>query len=337
MTATADVATETWKSRQATSHDYPAIADFLATATGLGGRKFAADSRDVAEQLESAYPGAATVLRDGRGQVRGYAAIHPPHGLQPEILGDFVFDPQTPTRSVESIVAAGVARFRREAVQHPGTFLRVFIGADQSAAIEALRKHGASQEGQFIRTRKPLSEEDVDALRSASAAGVTVLSWPEVLTRGLGEQVRQVQYDTFLEHFGNMSKTPELWRHHIESRSFTPDFSLAAIDDKGVVIGYVLGSTYTAGASHGRERSAHTDYIGVRGDQRRHGLGELLLKKIWLAALQRGLSAASLGTDIHNRSNAHLLYRRLGYVAVEDQFAYLIDAGSAKGHGGPAN
>ena len=329
MTVIAEAAVETWASRQATNHDYPAIADFLATANGLGGRKFAADSRDVAEQLASAYPGAATVLRDHTGQVRGYAALHPPHGLQPEILGDFVFDPQTPTRTVDLIVAAAVTRFRREATRHPGAFLRVFIGADQPAAIAALRRHGARQEGQFIRTRKPLSDEDPAALRSEAADGVTVLSWPEVLTHGLGEQVRQVQYDTFLEHFGNMSKTPELWRHHIESRSFTPDFSLGAVDDDGTVIGYVLGSTYTAGASHGRERSAHTDYIGVRADQRRRGLGELLLKKVWLAALARGLSAASLGTDIHNRSNAHLLYQRLGYVAVEDQFAYRIDSETA--------
>jgi ribosomal protein S18 acetylase RimI-like enzyme len=326
MTLTADTVTETWAAAQATSHDYPAIADFLATAHGLGGQKFTADSRDVAEQLESAYPGATTVVRDGAGWVRGYAAVHPPHGLQPEILADFVFDPHTPKRSVEHIVAAAVARFRREAEQHPGAFLRVFIGADQPAAIDALRRHGARQEGQFIRTRKPLTDEDPAALRAATAAGVTVLSWPEVLTRGLGEQVRQVQYDTFLEHFGNMSKTPELWQHHIESRLFTPDFSLAAVDEDGGVIGYVLGSTYTAGASHGRERSAHTDYIGVRADQRRNGLGELLLKKVWLAAVARGLSAASLGTDIHNRSNAHLLYQRLGYVAVEDQYAYRIDA-----------
>jgi ribosomal protein S18 acetylase RimI-like enzyme len=122
-----------------------------------------------------------------------------------------------------------------------------------------------------------------------------------------------------------MSKTPELWQDHIESRAFTPDFSLAAVDDDGDVVGYVLGSTYTADVGTSEERSAHTDYIGVRRDQRRRGIAEFLLKKIWLAALRRGFTVASLGTDINNRSNAHLLYRRLGYVAVENQFAYRID------------
>jgi ribosomal protein S18 acetylase RimI-like enzyme len=325
MTITGDAVIDTWTTGAATSHDYPAIADFLATTHGLGGRKFAADSRDVAEQLGSAYPGAATVVRDGAGHVRGYAAVHPPHGLQPEILGDFVFDPQTPARVVHDIVAAAVGRFRYEAVNHGGAFLRVFIGADQPAVIDALSRHGADQEGQFIRTRKSLVGEDPAALESVSIPGVTVLRWPEVLTRGLAEDVRQLQHDTFLEHFGNMSKTPELWQHHLESRLFTPDFSLAAVDHTDTVLGYVVGSTYTAPAAGGYELSAHTDYIGVRADHRRHGLGELLLQKIWLASLRRGLAAASLGTDIHNRSKAHLLYRRLGYVAVEDQFAYRID------------
>jgi ribosomal protein S18 acetylase RimI-like enzyme len=158
-----------------------------------------------------------------------------------------------------------------------------------------------------------------------------VVSWPDVIDGGFGEQVRQLQYDTFSEHFGNMSKTPQRWQHHLESRSFTPDFSVAAVDDASVVVGYVLGSTYTVGIGADELRSAHTDYIGVRRDRRLRGTAELLLRKIWLAALRRGFTAASLGTDIDNASKAHLLYRRLGYVAVQDSYAYRIDAkGRAK-------
>lgn len=181
------------------------------------------------------------------------------------------------------------------------------------------------REGEFIRTRKPLHGESREALATAHLDGLTVLAWSEVIDRGLSEEVRRLQYDTFLEHFGNMSKTPEAWEHHLHSRAFTPDFSVAAVDHSGEVVGYVLGSTYTSGTAQSEERSAHTDYIGVRRDQRQRGIAELLLRKIWLAALRRGLSLASLGTDIHNRSNAHLLYRRLGYVTVEEQFAYRID------------
>lgn len=307
-----------------TSADLPLIADFLATTPGLGGRKFAADSRDVAEQLDGAYPGAALLLRSEAGAVLGYAVLHRPDGVEPEVLGDFVFHPDVAREAVDGVVADIVDRFHRVAV--PDAYLRTYIGADQPAAIAALAERGARLERQFISTRKYLLGEDAAELDAARIDGLTVLSWPDVIDGGFAEQVRQLQYDTFSEHFGNMSKTPQRWHHHLESRSFTPDFSIAAVDDGGEVVGYVLGSTYTVGVGADEQRSAHTDYIGVRRERRLGGTAELLLRKIWLAALRRGLTAASLGTDINNASKAHLLYRRLGYVAVQDSYAYRIDA-----------
>lgn len=315
-----------WTTAPVTTLDFPQIADFLATTPGIAGRKFAADSRDVAEQLDGAFLGAVTAVRDEAQRVRGYAALHQPHGLQPEILADFVFDPAAPAAVVEDVVDGVVSRFTRESATIPGAFLRSFIGSDQQVAVDTLIRRGARREGQFIRTRKPLDQENIDELQGLTLPGFTYLSWPEVIEQGLAEQVRRLQYDTFLEHFGNMSKTPEAFAHHIGSRSFTPDFSNAVVDDGGAVVGYVLGSTYSYLTGSGEERSAHTDYIGVRRDQRKAGIGEFLLRKVWLAALRRGLSIASLGTDINNASKAHLLYARLGYVAVEHQSAYRIDS-----------
>nr|WP_322786880.1 GNAT family N-acetyltransferase [Mycolicibacterium septicum] len=296
----------------------------MATTPGLGGRKFAADSRDIAEQLGGVYPGSAVVLLDGEGAVAGYAALHRPDGAEPEVLGDFVFGPHAPADAVRAIVDGTVDQFGRVAV--PGAYLRVFIGADQAVTIDALLARGARQERRFASTRKSLRDEDPVALAEAGIASITILSWPQVLADGLAEQVRQVQFDTFREHFGNMSKTPQRWEYHLASRAFTPDFSLAAVDDDGVVVGYVLGSTYTSGSGADEIRSAHTDYIGVRADRRKAGTAELLLRKLWLAALRRGFTHASLGTDIANASNAHLLYARLGYRTVRDEYAYRIDA-----------
>ncbi|WP_454790958.1 GNAT family N-acetyltransferase [Mycolicibacterium lutetiense] len=312
-----------WTVEPAIPHDYPLIADFLATTPGLAGRKFAADSRDVAEQFDGVYPGSAVVLRGESADVRGYAALHRPDGAEPEVLGDFVFSPSVASATVESVVGETVERFHR--VTGPGAYLRVYIGADQPAAIEALVRRGARRERQFIATRKPLLGEDPAALAAAHLDGLTILSWPEVISGGLAEQVRQLQFDTFSEHFGNMSKTPQRWEHHLHSRVFNPDFSIAAVNDGGVVVGYVLGSTYTEGTGADEERSAHTDYIGVRRDLRTRGTGELLLRKVWLTALRRGFTVASLGTDIDNASKAHELYRRLGYLAVREQYAYRID------------
>jgi ribosomal protein S18 acetylase RimI-like enzyme len=323
MTLTDQALTTSWTVEAATAHDHPLIADFLATTPGLRGRKFAADSRDVAEQLAGVYPGSAVVLRSESADVLGYAALYQPDGAEPEVLADFVFSPEVAEAPVAEVVDDTVDRFHRVAT--PGAYLRVYIGADQPVAIEALVRRGARRERQFVATRKPLLGEDRAALAAAHIDGLTILSWPEVISGGFAEQVRQLQFDTFSEHFGNMSKTPQRWEHHLRSRAFNPDFSIAAVNDDGVVVGYVLGSTYTEGAGAEQERSAHTDYIGVRRDLRTRGTGELLLRKIWLAALRRGFTVASLGTDIDNASKAHELYRRLGYLAVRDQYAYRID------------
>ncbi len=326
MTLEAERSVTHWTVAPATPIDHPQIADFLATTAGISGRKFSADSRDVAEQFDDVLPDALVVVHDEAQRVRGYAALHEPHGAQPEFLADFVFDPATARAVVDDTVEAVVDRFGREAGTTPKAFLRSFIGPTQQTALDALVRLGAAEEGRFIRTRKSLDDEDVDHLQALTLPGLTLLSWPEVIERGLTEQVRSLQFDTFLEHFGNMSKTPEGFAHHIESRSFTPDFSNAVVDGAGEVVGYVLGSTYTHLTGSAEERSAHTDYIGVRADQRKRGIGEFLLRKIWLAALRRGMPLASLGTDINNASKAHLLYARLGYVAVEHQSAYRIEA-----------
>lgn len=321
------VVVDRWSVAQVTPRHHPLIADFLATTPGLGGRTFAADSRDVAEQLDGAYPGAAVVLYGDAENVLGYAALHRPAEVEPEVLADFVFGPSAPRDAVDTIVGDTVDHFHRVAT--PGSYLRVYIGADQAAAIAALVERGARRERQFVSTRKSLTGEDPSALAAAHLDGVAVLSWPEVMAGGFGEQVRQLQFDTFSEHFGNMSKAPQRWEHHLQSRAFTPDFSFAAVDGDRVVIGYVLGSVYTVGIGAAALHSAHTDYIGVRRDRRQRGTGELLLRKVWLAALRRGFTAASLGTDIDNASKAHVLYRRLGYVAVADEYAYRIDAGGS--------
>lgn len=321
-----------WTVTEVTPRHHPLIADFLATTPGIGGRKFAADSRDVAEQLDGAYPGSTVVLLDDTGAVAGYAALHRPDGAEPEVLGNFVFGPHAPADAVRAIVDDSVGQFGRIAV--PGAYLRVYIGADQAVAIAALAARGARRERQFASTRKVLHDEDPAALAEARIDSVRILPWPEVVSGGFAEQVRQVQFDTFREHFGNMSKTPQRWNHHLASRVFTPDFSLAAVDDDDLVIGYVLGSTYTSGTGADEIRSAHTDYIGVRADRRKAGTAELLLRKLWLAALRRGFTHASLGTDIANASNAHLLYARLGYRTIAHEYAYRIDAeGSRNDHG----
>ncbi len=51
-------------------------------------------------------------------------------------------------------------------------------------------------------------------------------------------------------------------------------------------------------------------------------------------ATTTGLGGRTFGVDPDDRSTAHLLYRRLGYVSVQSSYAYRIDA--ARGGGAPS-
>jgi hypothetical protein len=155
MTTTDHARVRSWVAAELTSADPPLIADFLATTPGLGGRKFAADSRDIEEQLDGAYPGAVQVLRSHTGSVLGYAVLHRPDGVEPEVVGDFVFHPEAPWDAVDGVVADIVDRFHRVAVGN--AYLRTYIGADQPAALTALANRGAAWSGSSSAPASPCS------------------------------------------------------------------------------------------------------------------------------------------------------------------------------------
>src|ERR1700712_3565635 len=95
MTLTVEGDVANWWAVPATTLDYPRIADFLATTTGLDGRTFGSESRDVEEHFDGVLEGGANVVLDDTGEVRGYSLPRLPHG--DEIAAEFVFDPAAPT------------------------------------------------------------------------------------------------------------------------------------------------------------------------------------------------------------------------------------------------
>ncbi len=160
-----------------------------------------------------------------------------------------------------------------------------------AAAIDALMARGARKEGQFIRDpqgphrRGHLNALDVPPHRRAD---------PVELARGDRartslEQVRQLQYATFLEHFGNMSKTPESLRPPHPKPVFHARFQQRRGERTAQVVGYVLGSTYTSSRrAIARNAARLIDYIWCpQGSaQARDRPRSSCCGKIWSAACE---------------------------------------------------
>ncbi|NPD14864.1 GNAT family N-acetyltransferase [Xinfangfangia sp. D13-10-4-6] len=307
--------------------DIPELIAFLTATPRLAGKKSGAAPRDIEELIASAIPGEAQILRGPGGSVAALSLLHSQHGDAPEILSTLLTLPDLVQPLADHLLAAQLGAFQRHgAALGPAAHLRFIQGDRQQPVVQALLRHGARIETRFYRFRRSLAFDDEGALARAFVPGYRLLSWAEALESGLSEAVRQLQYTTFKEHFGNMSKTAADWPHYIGNPAFAPDFSFALIHEaSGAVAGYALASLYTDDSGPALETLPHIDYIGIRPDLRGQGLAKLILQKFWLEALLRGHQAVSLGSDIFNRTGAVWLYLGQGYAPVEHLAAYRFD------------
>jgi ribosomal protein S18 acetylase RimI-like enzyme len=62
--------------------------------------------------------------------------------------------------------------------------------------------------------------------------------------------------------------------------------------------------------------------LGVRRPWRRRGIGEALLRRVFVEYHRRGTNRVSLGVDASNRSGATRLYERLGMSVVSEDLLF---------------
>lgn len=314
-----------WRSEPATEGDFAALAAFVDSVRDGGGRKFPASPAGLADVFAGRVAEHSRILRSPSGEIRGFTVLYQPSSTAAVQNATVTVGAEVPAPVARAAVAALKAAFERANGHVPA--LQIFASAEPSPASDALVAEGFEVEAKFWGKRRVLTDADrqVDPL-----PGITVLDWAEVVSRDLGEAVRQAQYETFLRHFGELGKTAEGWRHHLAGPVFEPRFSFAALDTSAgsgvggrpVVAGFALGSNYTDDTLGHREVNAHTDYIGVRAPWRKRGLAAHLLRHVWRSALEAGLPAASLGVDTRNEHAAARLYDSLGYRTTGQNAAY---------------
>jgi ribosomal protein S18 acetylase RimI-like enzyme len=306
------------------------IADLASSRPGLLSRLWPADERTVADRIADALPGEVHIVTDGDGQTQGWTLLYAapsaaPSELHAEIVVDAGVSPGIAASAVRDLVA-------RVPVHAPGTgsdSLVVVIDADNGPLEEALRDAGFSLERRFAVEHR-LIGETASALRkeldqAAHRTGLQILDWEQVVDSGRTEDVRKLQYLTFEEHWGHLSKSEADWEHFLGGLEFAAEFSGAALDAaSGELVGYVLGARSRSVAVEGERVTAHTEYIGVSRSHRRKGVAATLLHLVWAAALDAGLNTASLGVDVENSSNARHLYESLGYRTVGYHAAYRL-------------
>lgn len=302
------------------------LVDFHAHTLLPGGRKFPTTDVGVGDGIAGHVPGTAVVLREG-SDIAGYAALFAPQiPGAPGWHANVVLSRDVEEASADLLWAHIVEAFHAHRPADPApSNLRVFESRDHATALRSAGAHGFAQERTFHARRRPVTPTD----RTASAPeGLTVIGWEEVFDLGLSEQARHVQYVTFLEHFGGLSKSPSAWEQHLRGPVFAPELSvavLAADQPVPTVVGVLLASRYTDDSSGVRESQAHADYIGVLPEWRRRGVAEAAIRAHVARAFERGYTAVSLGVDTVNDA-ANSVYQRLGYEITGGSAAFRLDA-----------
>jgi GNAT superfamily N-acetyltransferase len=123
------------------------------------------------------------------------------------------------------------------------------------------------------------------------------------------EMVYRADEEAFQDQRGHMPRTFERWSQRLNLGGETHDPSLWLIAwDADAVAGVALGEVVRGvGWIH---------HLSVRRPWRRRGLGAALMLSALGAFYRRGVGAVRLNVDAQSLTNAHQLYRRLGFSVI---------------------
>jgi len=129
------------------------------------------------------------------------------------------------------------------------------------------------------------------------------------------EPIYRADEEAFIDQRGHTPRTFEQWRKRLNFDEETYDPSLWFIAwDAHEVAGAVLGERVTGvGWIH---------HLFVRRPWRRRGLGAALMLSVLGSFHRQGVGVARLNVDAQSLTNAHQLYRRLGFRVIGDYSNY---------------
>jgi GNAT superfamily N-acetyltransferase len=138
---------------------------------------------------------------------------------------------------------------------------------------------------------------------SANIPGIEIQAFAQEQS---AEAVYRADEEAFLDQRGHTPRTFEQWKRRLnfDEETFAPSLWRIAWD-----------ATEVAGAALGEvvEGMGWIHHLFVRQPWRRRGLGAALMLSILRAFHGQGVGAARLNVDAQSLTNAHQLYRRLGF------------------------
>ena len=287
----------TFEFREATEGDAQAVADLCnAFERAVAGEPEIVSAQDVL--LFWRRESEARLVLDGETLV-GFVFLQK---RQDRYDGDGWVHPEAFGRGVGTAIVEWVETRARE-LGSPET--RIGILREDEPAACLLRRRGFERIRSFYRMVIDLDAEPEPA------------TWPEgyeVAPLAPGEErlLHEVLEAAFVDHWGHTERPFEEW---MKARVLERDLCF-------LVRG---GGEVAAAAECKRELfgMGWVDVLGTRGDHRRQGLGNALLRHAFRELYRRGARRVGLGVDSENPTGATRLYERVGMRAVSSADLYV--------------
>ncbi|KUM26404.1 acetyltransferase [Mesorhizobium loti] len=145
-------------------------------------------------------------------------------------------------------------------------------------------------------------------LRKRLDDALTAPHWPEgFVMRPFEHRDAQAMHALLQEVFDDSADGPfdEWWERVSGDAEFDPDLCFLVIDGKGLLAGVALCWT-----------SGFVKDLAVHPDSRRRGIGEALMRHVFLTFRDRGAAHVDLKTNTVRNTAAFRLYERLGMIPV---------------------
>lgn len=184
--------------------------------------------------------------------------------------------------------------------------MRLYAPVDQKDVRDLAERFELQTERYFFEMVRHLD----DPVEVPSIDGISIVPWSD----DLSARAHQVVNDSFLDHWGFVPTTPQMWKEQVEASSFRPQWSLLAVDDdSGDVVGVAFNCAYEQDWEPQGYTEGYTDELGVLRSHRGRGIASALLLASMEIFRGAGMDAAGLGVDAENPSGALAIYERLGY------------------------
>jgi mycothiol synthase len=189
----------------------------------------------------------------------------------------------------------------------------VHLFAQAKSSCPALRQ--ALQQSGFVITS---TYEQMERALNELPPTPNVIAGIEIRPFAFGqaaEVVYRADEEAFQDERGHTSRTFEQWRQRLllSGEAFDPSLWLVAWD-ADMVAGAALGEVI--------RQVGWIHHLGVRRPWRHRGLGAALTRSALGAFYRQGIGTVRLNVDAQSLTNAHQLYRRLGFAVTHTYSNY---------------